>query len=134
MAVVPEKALDALLAAPAEAAGFTVRPITLGMAAVLQKVGSPLSTGNPPGGLGDWIPTLYAMTRDAAESRAILASGGEDAYRKAAEEWADGLSVADGLALVRACSRAAAVATGVNPEGDGGEGDGADPTSPTTAG
>ena len=38
MAVVPEKALDALLAAPAEAAGFTVRPITLGMAAVLQKV------------------------------------------------------------------------------------------------
>ena len=132
MAVIPEKALDALLAAPAEAAGFTVRPITLGMAAVLQKVRSPLSTGDPPGGLGDWIPTLYAMTRDAAESRRILASGGEEAYRRAAEEWADGLSVADGLALVRACSRAAATATGVNPEGDGGED--ADPTSRTTAG
>ena len=132
MSVIPEKALDALLAAPAEVAGFKVRPITLGMASVLQKVRSPLSTGDPPGGLGGWIPTLFAMTRDAAESLAILASGGEEAYMRAAEEWADGLSVADGLALVRACSRAAATATGVNPEGDGGED--ADPTSGTTAG
>ncbi len=128
---VPEKALDALLAAPEEVAGFKVRPITLGMASVLQKVQSPLSTGDPPGGLGGWITTLFAMTRDAAESRAILASGGEEAYIKAAEEWADGLSVADGLALVRACSRAAAVATGVNPQ-DGGESP--DPTARTTAG
>ena len=132
MAGIPEKALDALLAAPAEVAGFKVRPITLGMASVLQKVRSPLSTGDPPGGLGGWIPTLFAMTRDAAESRAILASGGEEAYIKAAEEWADGLSVADGLALVRACSRAAAVATGVNPQDDDGESP--DPTARTTAG
>ena len=129
---IPEKALNALLAAPAEVAGFKVRPITLGMASVLQKVRSPLSTGDPPGGLGGWIPTLFAMTRDAAESRAILATGGEEAYCKAAEEWADGLSVADGLALVRACSRAAAVATGVNPQDGGGESP--DPTSRTTAG
>ncbi len=130
---VPEKALDAVLAAPAEVAGFTVRVVTLGMASVLQKIRSPLSTGDPPGGLGGWVPTLFAMTRDAAESRAILASGGVDAYLEAADKWSDGISVADALALVRACSRASAVAAGVNPQGDGGDED-ADPTKAATAG
>lgn len=120
----PKRALRAVNAAPAEVGRFTVRPFTLGLAAILEEIGSPLAGDSPaPRGVGGWTETLFAFTRPASESKALL--GGRDgraAFARAAAEWADGVSVAEAAALIRAAADAALVAANVHPDGDGGEG------------
>ena len=44
-----------------------VRPITLGMFAALERIGSPLVTGEDPKDLLDMIPSLYLVTHDPRE-------------------------------------------------------------------
>ena len=140
----PEKALAALNAAGIECGRFKVRPLTLGMCAVLDAIGSPLMGGPAPKGVGGWAETLFAMTRPAAESRKILASGGRAAFSAAAAEWADGVSADEAVSLCGAAAKSAETALGVHPDGDGGEGQGEDqgqgeeqgpdPTQTATAG
>ena len=134
----PERALAAINADAAECGRFAVRPLTLGMCAVLDAIGSPLMGGPAPKGVGGWAETLFAMTRPAAESRRILASGGRAAFALAAAEWADGVSAGEAVALCGAAAKSAETALGVHPDGDGGDGGGPaespDPTPTATAG
>lgn len=117
----PEMALRALNASPVTVCGFEVRPVTLRMCCVLDEIGSPLVTGERAQRLGAWAGTLYAMTRDAAESQRLLASG-RGAFDDAAMAWADGVPMAAAFSLIRACLAQAAAAAGVNPEAeDGGD-------------
>ena len=66
--------------------GETVRPMTLGMWAALERIGSPLITGEPPKDALELIPSLYLLTHDPRE---VLASG----FFDAAVAWADSLPV-----------------------------------------
>lgn len=66
--------------------GETVRPLTLGMYAALERIGSPLVTGAVPKDALELIPSLYLLTHDPRE---VLASG----FFDAAVAWADSLPV-----------------------------------------
>lgn len=63
----PRKAIDALMPLSIEAGGVTIQPMTLGLYAALEKIGSPLLTGETVQTL-DWLPTLYLMTHDPEEA------------------------------------------------------------------
>ena len=64
----PRKAMAALLPLPIKAGtDLVVRPITLGMFAALERIGSPLVTGEDPKDLLDMIPSLYLVTHDPRE-------------------------------------------------------------------
>lgn len=65
----PRKAIDALMPLSIEAGGVTIKPMTLGLYAALEKIGSPLLTGETVQTL-DWLPTLYLMTHDPEEALA----------------------------------------------------------------
>lgn len=83
----PRKAMAALLPlAVRSPCGETVRPMTLGMWAALERIGSPLITGEPPKDALELIPSLYLLTHDPRE---VLASG----FFDAAVAWADSLPV-----------------------------------------
>lgn len=47
--------------------GVTVRPMTLGMWAALERIGSPLVTGEEPKDALDLVPSLYLLTHDPRE-------------------------------------------------------------------
>ena len=66
--------------------GETVRPLTLGMYAALERIGSPLVTGAEPKDALELIPSLYLLTHDPRE---VLASG----FFEDAVAWADTLPV-----------------------------------------
>ena len=81
----PRKAMAALLPLAVKCpCGETVRPMTLGMWAALERIGSPLITGEPPKDALELIPSLYLLTHDPRE---VLASG----FFDAAVAWADSL-------------------------------------------
>jgi hypothetical protein len=123
MAGNPKRALKALNAAPRKVGRHEVMPATLRMCCVLDEIGSPLVIhGRPaPRNVGGWAPTIFAMTRPAAESQRLLAEG-RDAFDAACMEWADGLMLDEALALVRACANQVAAAAGVHPDpGEDGE-------------
>jgi hypothetical protein len=83
----PRKAMAALLPLAVKCpCGETVRPLTLGMYAALERIGSPLITGKPPKDALELIPSLYLLTHDPRE---VLASG----FFDAAVAWADSLPV-----------------------------------------
>ena len=83
----PRKAMAALLPLAVRCpCGETVRPMTLGMWAALERIGSPLITGEPPKDALELIPSLYLLTHDPRE---VLASG----FFDAAVAWADSLPV-----------------------------------------
>ena len=83
----PRKAMAALLPLAVKCpCGETVRPMTLGMWAALERIGSPLITGEPPKDALELIPSLYLLTHDPRE---VLASG----FFDAAVAWADSLPV-----------------------------------------
>lgn len=117
MATNPTRALEALTASGEDVGGVHVREITLGVSAVLERIGSPLVTGRAPETLLDMLPTMFAMTRPAAESQRLLASGGTDALRDAAVEWADGFGTEQGMEISRACVRALLRVSRVSPQG-----------------
>ena len=83
----PRKAMAALLPLAARCpCGETVRPMTLGVWAALERIGSPLVTGEPPKDALELVPSLYLLTHDPRE---VLASG----FFDAAVAWADTLPV-----------------------------------------
>lgn len=67
----PRKAIAALIPQPIECpCGAVVRPLTLGMYAVLERIGSPLLGEEPADGALALVPSLYALTHDPAETLA----------------------------------------------------------------
>ncbi len=86
----PRKALDALVPRPVilPALGVEVRPLTLASHAILDKIRSPMLTGDESAGPLDLVPTLYAVTRDPTQCLDELADG---TFARKAVEWADTL-------------------------------------------
>lgn len=82
----PEKAMRALLPEPiATPSGVTVAPLTLGRYAILERLASPMLTGEPADALA-LLPTLWALCGDPAAVLAALADP-----MPAAVAWADTL-------------------------------------------
>lgn len=100
--------------------GETVRPLTLGMYAALERLGSPLVTGAEPKDALELIPSLYLLTHDPRE---VLASG----FFDAAVAWADTLPVTALGEIRDACYRHMGAMGDVLPEVK-------KKTSPATAG
>ena len=64
----PRKAMAALLPTPiGVGGGLAVRPMTLGMWAALERIGSPLVTGEVPKDALELLPSLYLLTHDPRE-------------------------------------------------------------------
>ena len=65
----PRKAMAALLPLPLKAGEneCTVRPMTLGMFAALERIASPLVTGEDAANVMDLLPSLYLLTHDPRE-------------------------------------------------------------------
>lgn len=102
----PAAALEALTHPATTPVGrFEVQELTLGMQALLQRIGSPVSDRNAPRTLEAWAETLYAVTRPASETRRSIARGRE-AFREEALAWADTVSNEEGIALMRAVDEA----------------------------
>ncbi|MBR1609366.1 MAG: hypothetical protein IJ678_07095 [Kiritimatiellae bacterium] len=92
----PEKALAALLPEPVEVPGTgeTVKPFTLALYAVLDRLGSPLLREGAPADALELLPSLYAVCRGpraALESKNLLLD---------AVSWADALPP-DSLPAIR---------------------------------
>lgn len=64
----PKKAMAALLPLELDVGyGLAVKPMTLGMYAALERIGSPMVTGDEPKDTLDLIPSLYLITHDPRE-------------------------------------------------------------------
>lgn len=108
----PEKAIAALIPSPLEAVpGVVVRPMTLGMWAALERIGSPLVTGEEPKDALELIPSLYLLTHDPRE---VFRGNVVDLSM----QWADTVPVATMDAIRRACYRQMNAAFDVMPEDD----------------
>lgn len=131
----PAAALVALTHPATTAVGrFTLHEPTLGMQALLERLGSPLVLPDSPRTLEAWAATLYALTRPASESRALLARG-ESAFREEAFAWADTVQSAEALALIREAGAAMRRLSEANPAPDEAAAEeGAESPDPTAAG
>lgn len=89
--------------------GCTVRPMTLGMWAALERVGSPLVTGEEPKDTLELVPSLYLLTHDPRE--VLRGSFFDDAVA-----WADTLPVSALEEIQRACYRQMGAMFDVIPE------------------
>ncbi len=109
----PKKAMAALLPLEMKVAGydFTVRPVTLGMYAALERIGSPLITGQEPKDTLEIIPSLYLLTHDPR----LVFSG--DLVSDAVA-WADTVGVDAVGAIRRAAARQLNAALDVVPQDD----------------
>ena len=91
--------------------GVTVKPMTLGMWAALERIGSPLVTGEEPKDALELIPSLYILTHDPRE---VFRGNVVDLSM----QWADTVPVATMDAIRRACYRQMNAAFDVMPEDD----------------
>ncbi len=108
----PKKAMAALLPLPIRIDGSTVvRPMTLGMWAALERIGSPLITGEDPKDALELLPSLYLLTHDPRE---VFAGNILDL----AMQWADTVPVSVMSDIQRACYRQMNAAFDVLPEDD----------------
>ena len=108
----PRKAMAALLPLPIGCGnGVTVKPMTLGMWAALERIGSPLVTGEEPKDALELIPSLYLLTHDPRE---VFRGNVVDLSM----QWADTVPVATMDAIRRACYRQMNAAFDVMPEDD----------------
>lgn len=89
--------------------GETVRPMTLGMWAALERIGSPLITGDEPKDTLELVPSLYLLTHDPRE--VLRGSFFDDAVA-----WADTLPVTALEEIQRACYRQMGAMFDVIPE------------------
>ena len=106
----PRKAMVALLPMPLKVSGgYTVRPMTLGMWAALERIGSPLVTDKEPKDTLEIIPSLYLLTHDPRE--VLRGSFYDDAVA-----WADTLPVSALEEITRACYRQMGAMFDVLPE------------------
>ena len=79
----PVKAMRAVLPAPIDVGGgYRVRPLSLGMYAILERIGSPLITPGATPDVLETIPSLFVLTHDPAEAL------GGDLFERALA-WAD---------------------------------------------
>ena len=130
----PGAALSALLDG---AADDLARPITPGLWALLEKLGSPAlgtDAGSPAPArldLAPWVPTLYAFGHTQAECEALFAKG-IDAFEREARIWADSFDMAEGGRRLDAVTRRLNILAGINPDG-GAEGGADAPQNPTAA-
>lgn len=113
------------------------RPITPGLWALLEKLGSP-ALGTDAGApaparreLAPWVPTLYAFGHTQEECEALFAKG-IDAFEREARIWADSFDMAEGGRRLDAVTRRLNILAGINPDG-GAEGEGDAPQNPTAA-
>ena len=106
----PRKAVAAILPLTVECpCGTTVRPMTLGMWAALERIGSPLVTGKEPKDTLELVPSLYLLTHDPRE--VLRGSFFDDAVA-----WADTLPVSALEEIQRACYRQMGAMFDVLPE------------------
>lgn len=106
----PRKAVAAILPLTVECpCGETVRPMTLGMWAALERVGSPLVTGKEAKDTFELVPSLYLLTHDPRE--VLRGSFYDDAVA-----WADTLPVSALEEITRACYRQMGAMFDVLPE------------------
>lgn len=106
----PRKAVAAILPLAVECpCGCTVRPMTLGMWAALERVGSPLVTGKEPKDTLELVPSLYLLTHDPRE--VLRGSFFDDAVA-----WADTLPVSALEEIRAACYRQMGAMFDVLPE------------------
>ena len=106
----PRKAVAAILPLAVECpCGATVRPMTLGMWAALERVGSPLVTGEGPKDTLELVPSLYLLTHDPRE--VLRGSFFDDAVA-----WADTLPVSALEEIRDACYRQMGAMFDVLPE------------------
>lgn len=106
----PEKAVRAILPAPITCpCGCIVRPLTLGMFAVLERIHSPLLGETPADGALSLVPSLYALTHEPADALA-----GDLFGRSLA--WADTLPPAALAEIKDAAERQVAAMLAVVPE------------------
>ena len=106
----PRKAVAAILPLTVECpCGATVRPMTLGMWAALERIGSPLVTGKEAKDTLELVPSLYLLTHDPRE--VLRGSFYDDAVA-----WADTLPVSALEEITRACYRQMGAMFDVLPE------------------
>ena len=106
----PRKAMAALLPLAVECpCGAVVRPMTLGMWAALERIGSPLVTGKEPKDTLELVPSLYLLTH---EPREVL----RDTFFDDAVAWANTLPVSAVEEITRACYRQMGAMFDVLPE------------------
>ena len=132
----PKAALDAFTACGETVGAVTLSEITLGKAAVLERIGSPLFARPPEraagegGDAGDGpaeapasdtaallLPTLFVLAHPSAAARRLLADGG---FESAVDDWADAIPLRDGPALAAAFARIAGRLSAVMPSGEEG--------------
>ncbi len=125
----PKRALAALATAPLKVAGVVLRPLTLGHAIVLEKIGCPLLGAKADAAklrVLDLLPTAYVLATDPQEALGKLAEG-RPVFDAAVTAFASGISASDGLRLARAVLSLFAAVDGVSPQG-GPEGNGREAT------
>lgn len=106
----PRKAVAAILPLTVECpCGATVRPMTLGMWAAMERIGSPLITGEEPKDTLELVPSLYLLTHDPRE--VLRGSFFDDAVA-----WADTLPVSALEEIRDACYRQMGAMFDVLPE------------------
>ena len=132
----PRKAVTAIMPLPLQVGTengepLVVRPMTLAMYAALERIGSPLLTGQEPENALDWLPTLYLVTHDPSE----IFSGN---LADKAFAWADAQPVSIVRSIRDAAMRQIDALVDVIPEADPDEKkngaevtDGSRPTQPT---
>lgn len=121
----PTRALEAICAAGEVVGPVTLGELSLGNAAVLEKIGSPLMAEKPKLEklrVLDLLPTAYVLAVDPAESMRALSRGREE-FDAAVVAWAAkipaGLGQELGAAVGRIFARVAAVSPTGGPEGNG---------------
>lgn len=108
----PRKAMAALLPLPIRCGcDVVVRPVTLGMWAALERIGSPIVTGNEPKDTLELVPSLYLVTHDPLEVF-------EEDIIERAMQWADTLPISALDAIRVAYERQIAAAVAVMPQRD----------------
>lgn len=108
----PRKAMAALLPLPIKVGkGLAVAPMTLGMFAALERIGSPMVTRREPKDLVELIPSLYLLTHGAKE---IFRPD----FFDAAFAWADTVPTSVVERIRTACYRQLNAAYDVIPEED----------------
>lgn len=108
----PRKAMAALLPLPIKVGrDLTVAPMTLGMYAALERIGSTMVTGKEPKDLVELIPSLYLLTHGATE---IFRPD----FFDAAFAWADTVPTSVVERIKTACYRQLNAAFDVIPEED----------------
>lgn len=109
----PKKAMAAILPLPLSCGSdkVVVKPMTLGMWAALERIGSPLVTGEEPKDALELIPSLYLLTHDPRE---VFRGNVIDL----AMQWADTVPPSVLAEIRTACYRQMNAAFDVMPEED----------------